>query len=371
MSENSNALETPKEPETTESQSVIGIRFRSCGKIYTFKVDNIDVDLGDRVIVESEMGLSLGYVAKTKYNVKKPDTKFKRVLRAANEKDIETLENNRQLEEEAKAFCTQKAKEYNLEMKLVITETTLDRKRLIFYFTADGRIDFRELVRDLAAKFKTRIEMRQIGVRDEVKLLGGLGACGRQACCNLFLTSFAPITIRMAKEQDLSINQSKLSGICGRLMCCLGYEHSDKCKRKQDRQPRKKTPIAAKEQPAKDKGPVVSDKGRVTKEASEPRKLLTNEPVESKSLQTEGGAVSPDQKKTEDKEKTQRSSRRRRRRFRPRKQTGENQPQSKPAPPAASQKAGEQPKTDEANKGRPFSKRKRFWKKKKPTDDAK
>jgi len=169
----------------------------------------------------------MGNVVTSKHLMERKGEPLKKVLRLANEQDFETIKNNRAFEDEAKAFCVEKVKGLNMSMKIITTETTLDKKRIVFYFTADGRIDFRELVRDLAGKFKTRIEMRQVGVRDEVKLLGGIGCCGRQACCSLFLTSFEPVTIRMAKQQDLSINQSKLSGICGRLMCCLGYEYKN------------------------------------------------------------------------------------------------------------------------------------------------
>lgn len=206
---------------------VVGVRFKPCGKIYPFETNGVDASCGMRVVAESEMGLKLGVVTTVKYSVEKPEQEIKKILRVATEEDIETDRNNRSLEEEAKVFCIEKAKSHNLPMKIVATEATLDRKRLIFYFTASGRIDFRGLVRDLAAKFKTRIEMRQIGVRDEVKLIGGIGACGRQTCCTLFLTSFEPVSIRMAKRQELLLNPAKLSGICGRLMCCLGYEYEE------------------------------------------------------------------------------------------------------------------------------------------------
>ncbi len=215
------------EKKAPESVSAVGVRFRSCGKVYTFEIGDLEVSPGTKVVVDSKMGLSLGNVVTSKHVMERKGEPLKKILRLANEQDFETTKSNRSFEDEARAFCVEKVKDLNLSMKIVTTETTLDKKRIVFYFTADGRIDFRELVRDLAGKFKTRIEMRQIGVRDEVKLLGGLGCCGRQACCNLFLTSFEPITIRMAKQQELSINQSKLSGICGRLMCCLGYEYKN------------------------------------------------------------------------------------------------------------------------------------------------
>lgn len=210
---------------TVNKHTVVGVRFKPCSKIYLFEVNGVDPEPGMLVVAESEMGIGLGRVVKPKHVVEEPEQPLKKILRIASEKDIETDRNNRPFEDEAKAFCIERVKARNLPMKIIATETTLDRKRLIFYFTAEGRIDFRELVRDLAAKFKTRIEMRQIGVRDEVKMIGGIGVCGRQTCCSLFLETFEPISIRMAKEQDLIINQNKLSGICGRLMCCLGYEY--------------------------------------------------------------------------------------------------------------------------------------------------
>ncbi|NOY65024.1 MAG: hypothetical protein GXO97_06495 [Nitrospirae bacterium] len=207
-----------------ESANLVGVRFRPCGKIYLFDAGDLDLSEGDTVVVESMFGLTLGRVIKK--DIKESDQKeVKKVIRKATEEDLKSYEDNRSLEEEARRFCLERIKARGLPMKLVTTEATLDRKRIIFYFTADGRIDFRELVKDLAAKFRTRIEMRQIGVRDEAKLLGGLGICGRQLCCNSFLSNFAPISIRMAKEQELVLNTSKLTGICGRLMCCLGYEY--------------------------------------------------------------------------------------------------------------------------------------------------
>lgn len=207
-----------------EKGNLVGVRFKPCGKIYLFDAGDMDLTEGDIVVVESMFGLTLGRVITR--DIKESDQKeIKKVIRKATEEDLRSYEDNRSLEEEARRFCLERIKARGLPMKLVTTEATLDRKRIIFYFTADGRIDFRELVKDLAAKFRTRIEMRQIGVRDEAKLLGGIGICGRQLCCNSFLSNFAPISIRMAKEQELVLNTSKLTGICGRLMCCLGYEY--------------------------------------------------------------------------------------------------------------------------------------------------
>ncbi|HSB31171.1 MAG TPA: stage 0 sporulation family protein [Candidatus Sulfobium mesophilum] len=206
---------------------VIGIRFKSCGKIYDFEVDGLEVTKGDRVIVESEFGLSIGQVITGPTSMEEPEKELKKVLRVATEDDLRQKQDNENFERNARSFCLERIMARGLPMKLVCSEVTLDRKRIVFYFTADGRIDFRELVKDLAAKFKTRIEMRQIGVRDKAKMVGGLGLCGKELCCKLFLTSFEPISIKMAKQQELVLNTGKLSGICGRLMCCLGYEYNE------------------------------------------------------------------------------------------------------------------------------------------------
>jgi len=231
-----NGLEIVNEDKPVKELSAIGVRFKSCGKIYNFDMEDIDAPPGALVVVESEMGMSIGLVVKPKRSMDNAEQPLKKVLRIASAEDIEAGNNNKAFTDEAKDFCAEKAKSRGLLMKIVYAETTLDRRRLIFYFTSDGRIDFRELVRDLASKFKTRIEMRQIGVRDEVKIIGGIGVCGRGTCCSSFLTSFEPVSIRMAKKQELSISQGKLSGICGRLMCCLGYEYDDFLESKQREQ---------------------------------------------------------------------------------------------------------------------------------------
>lgn len=204
---------------------VVGVRFKRCGRVYDFEVNSLELKEGDPVIVESDFGLSIGTVIRPRRTVAAPERELKRVLRAAVEEDFRTREENKKLEADARAFCYERIMARGLPMKLVGAEATLDRKRIVFYFTADGRIDFRELVKDLAARFKTRIEMRQIGVRDEAKLVGGIGICGRQLCCNSFLTSFDPVSIKMAKKQELVLNVGKLSGLCSRLMCCLRYEY--------------------------------------------------------------------------------------------------------------------------------------------------
>ncbi|RJQ40543.1 MAG: hypothetical protein C4550_03380 [Nitrospiraceae bacterium] len=208
---------------------VIGIRFKDCGKIYDFEANGSGAEFkkGDCVVVESDLGLSIGSVIIEKRTVEASARELRKVLRKATEEDFKQKQDNEAFEKEARDYCVERIMARGLPMKLVFTESTLDKKRIVFYFTADGRIDFRELVKDLAAKFKTRIEMRQIGVRDEAKIVGGFGMCGRELCCRTFLTSFEPISIKMAKQQELVLNMSKLSGICGRLMCCLSYEISD------------------------------------------------------------------------------------------------------------------------------------------------
>jgi len=354
----------PEEIKPEEKTMIVGVRFRSCGKVYTFKAGDIDVVQGSRVVVESDMGLSLAHVVIPKKPIEKPDTKMKKVVRIATEEDFETARSNRPLEDEAKAFCVEKSREYKLDMKVVTTETTLDKKRLVFYFTADGRIDFRELVRDLAAKFKTRIEMRQIGVRDEVRLLGGIGACGRQACCSLFLTSFEPITIRMAKKQDLSINQNKLSGICGRLMCCLGYEYKNY---KSVPRPDKRKIAAEKEQALKDNKSVKEEAASSARQARaaalKNRRPLRDSMPESRTEKKEGD-VSPEQKKTVEGERPVR--RRRRRRPPHSKKTVDPKAEKKPSESPVKEQTGEkqqQPSAAPVGKGRPFNKRRKFRKK--------
>jgi len=206
--------------------TVIGVRFRTAGKIYFFNPLNFPIKKGDNVIVETARGIEFGTVVGDPKEV--PDDKviqpLKPVIRIANEKDIEQERNNKVKEKDAFKICLEKIKKHGLEMKLIDAEYTFDNNKVLFYFTADGRIDFRELVKDLAAVFKTRIELRQIGVRDETKILGGIGICGRPLCCHTHLSEFIPVSIKMAKEQNLSLNPTKISGVCGRLMCCLKHE---------------------------------------------------------------------------------------------------------------------------------------------------
>ncbi len=205
---------------------VIGVRFRKAGKIYYFSPGEMEIKTGEHVIVETARGVEYGHVVLGTHEVddKKVIQPLKPVIRMATEADEEIEKRNKEKEKEAFKICLEKIKKHELDMKLIDTEYTFDNNKVLFYFTADGRIDFRELVKDLASVFKTRIELRQIGVRDETKIVGGIGICGRPLCCASYLSEFIPVSIKMAKEQNLSLNPTKISGVCGRLMCCLKYE---------------------------------------------------------------------------------------------------------------------------------------------------
>ena len=205
---------------------VIGVRFRNAGKVYYFAPGDLEITQGDHVIVETARGVEYGYVVLGVKEVEEDKIiqPLKPVMRVATPEDDEKAEKNREKEREAYKICLEKIRKHELEMKLIDAEYTFDNNKVLFYFTADGRIDFRELVKDLAAVFKTRIELRQIGVRDETKILGGIGICGRPLCCHSYLSDFVPVSIKMAKEQNLSLNPTKISGVCGRLMCCLKNE---------------------------------------------------------------------------------------------------------------------------------------------------
>ncbi|SDK59765.1 PSP1 domain-containing protein [Sediminibacillus albus] len=208
---------------------VIGVRFKKAGKIYYFDPGEYSISNDDYVIVETVRGVEFGKVVIPNKKVDEEDVvlPLKKVIRLATDKDKLTVVENQESSREAHRVCEQKIKEHKLDMNLVEVEYTFDRNKVIFYFTADGRVDFRNLVKDLASVFKTRIELRQIGVRDEAKLLGGVGPCGRMLCCSTFLGDFEPVSIKMAKDQNLSLNPAKISGLCGRLMCCLKYENDD------------------------------------------------------------------------------------------------------------------------------------------------
>lgn len=205
---------------------VVGIRFKEVGKVYYFDPDGMQFKKGDRAVVETARGVECGEIAMENREVDDSEIvkPLKRIVRPANENDLRAVCENREKEKKAFAICEEKIRAHKLDMKLVDVEYTFDGGKILFYFTADGRVDFRELVKDLAGVFRTRIELRQIGVRDESKMVGGFGMCGRPFCCSTFLGDFQPVSIKMAKEQGLSLNPVKISGTCGRLMCCLKYE---------------------------------------------------------------------------------------------------------------------------------------------------
>ncbi|HZJ99051.1 MAG TPA: stage 0 sporulation family protein [Tissierellaceae bacterium] len=205
---------------------VVGVRFKKAGKVYYFDPNDIDVELGDFVIVETARGIEFGSVVIGPKEVTEDEivAPLKTVLRVAEDVDFEVHRENKKKAKEAMSICQAKVIEHDLDMKVIDVEYTFDNNKVIFYFTADGRVDFRELVKDLASIFRTRIELRQIGVRDEAKMIGGMGPCGKMCCCSQFLGEFEPVSIKMAKEQSLSLNPTKISGLCGRLMCCLKYE---------------------------------------------------------------------------------------------------------------------------------------------------
>lgn len=210
-----------------QSLKLVGVSFHCAGKIFDFDAQDLNLIPGDRVIVETERGRALGTVVNKPHETAPQDAppKLKSVIRIATEEDLQMAGSNGQREQDAMKFCQKRINERKMEMKLVKAEYLFDGSKIIFYFTADGRVDFRELVRDLAQHFRTRIEMRQIGVRDEAKLVGGLGICGRELCCSSHLREFAPVSVKMAKAQGLALNPTKISGQCGRLLCCLAYEY--------------------------------------------------------------------------------------------------------------------------------------------------
>lgn len=207
---------------------IIGVRFRETGKIYFFNPLDIEIEAGDNVIVETARGMEYGKVVYGRRTIdeKKMSAPLKPIIRKATEADAQKDKRNKEKCKEAFQICLDKIAKHKLDMKLIEAEYTFDNNKVLFYFTADGRIDFRELVKDLASVFRTRIELRQIGVRDETKIMGGIGICGRELCCHSYLSDFAPVSIKMAKEQSLSLNPSKISGVCGRLMCCLNHEEA-------------------------------------------------------------------------------------------------------------------------------------------------
>ena len=230
LMDNSITTETPSVDNINEKMTeVIGLKFNGNGKTYYFSPSGLTLNKGDAAVVETARGIEFGYVSFG--NTRVPSSEIipplRNVIRIADANDIKQHEKNREMEKEALEICKTKVEEHDLSMKLIDAEYTHDRSKLMFYFTAEVRVDFRELVKDLASVFRTRIELRQIGIRDEAKMLGGIGICGRPFCCSSFLCDFAQVSIKMAKEQNLSLNSAKISGTCGRLMCCLRYEHEN------------------------------------------------------------------------------------------------------------------------------------------------
>ena len=221
------AVEAPAAEAPVEQVEIVGVNFREAGKIYFFAPSELKLKVGDRVIVETARGVELGTVKVANKMISSAEiiSPLKPITRVATADDVRHYEANRAAEAEAISICEKKVEHHGLGMKLVGAEYTFDNSKLIFYFTCESRVDFRELVRDLASTFRTRIELRQIGIRDEAKMLGGIGVCGRKLCCANFLSDFVQVSIKMAKEQNFSLNSSKVSGACGRLMCCLRYEH--------------------------------------------------------------------------------------------------------------------------------------------------
>lgn len=263
-------------------EKVIGVRFKSVGKVYYFLPGDITFKEGEHAIVETARGMEFGEVVIVDKQVSEKEivAPLKTVVRRANAKDEKKLEENKEKEKEALEACQKKIEKHGLDMKLVDVEYTFDNSKIIFYFTAEGRVDFRELVKDLAGVFKTRIELRQIGVRDEAKMLGGLGPCGRACCCSSFLGDFSPVSIKMAKEQNLSLSPTKISGLCGRLMCCLNYEQEHYC------QTRKRMPKLGSTVMSPDGEGVVIDNNAVT-EAVRIRITLPDESIDVKTFKLE------------------------------------------------------------------------------------
>ncbi len=354
--------------------NTVGIRFPNSGKTYCFKAQDMELAIGERVVVESELGISIGTIAKTTLKSDSPEDKLRPVLRKVTAADLNQEEENDGVCNEARAYCKERIHSRELPMKLIATDVTLDRKRFIFYFTADSRIDFRELVKDLAAKFRSRIELRQIGVRDAAKMAGGYGVCGKEVCCKTWLRSFAPISIKMAKQQNLILNTCKLSGLCGRLLCCLNYEYEEGAPRR--KRQKKHEPVSAEVQaaaldtalaktvgspekkesegsePGTQAPPAQADsdtsterqhfkKGRRSRRSRATRKAKgTGEGAETRTAAETGApAQKPDQSggaTAEQKSKSKRRNRRRSRKRRPRGPQDNTGPQNKGGPGASS-----------------------------------
>jgi cell fate regulator YaaT (PSP1 superfamily) len=281
--------------------NIVGVRYREGCKVYNFDAGDIALKIGDVVIVDSEQGMGVATAVTDVHPEERGpnDKPLKRVIRKANDDDFRRIDRNRALENEAFKVCQQKILEREMVMKLVRVEWAFDNSRSTFYFTADGRVDFRDLVKDLAHRFRIRIEMRQIGVRDEAKMIGGFGPCGRELCCASFLRDFEPVSIRMAKKQDLVLNPAKISGICGRLMCCLGYEYNfyDEAKKEARRSrckgcegTEKQQPARVEEEPKPEEAPVSKGPDeQADDKAAEKRRKKRNAWRKRRKKKKEGG----------------------------------------------------------------------------------
>jgi len=322
-------------PECGKDAKVVGIRFPNSGKTYCFCSGDLDLRRYDRVVVESDLGINIGQVAKISCELNVSEKDLKPVLRKVTEVDIQQEAENEKVKQEAREYAGQCIKQRGLPMKLLYADVTLDRKRFIFYFVAETRIDFRELVKDLASKFRSRIELRQIGVRDAARMIGGFGVCGQELCCKRWLKSFAPISIKMAKQQDLVLNTCKLSGLCGRLMCCLNYEYDPNGPKRRKPEPR------LREKPSEDamEKAIESAVGAGTPAAEMPAARERREPAaprERRPVAAERAEARPERpERPADKDGGGRPPKKRRRRG------GRNRNKQAGAPEGAQQTAGE------------------------------
>jgi len=344
----------------------VNTRLRFCGRQQAFEADTTDIRRGAAVIVDTDAGAEIATVLAVGDRDGQDGEKLRRVIRVATDDDLKTIEANRRLEDEGRRYCMERIASRKLPMRLVGTEITFDKKKFTFFFTAEKRVDFRELVKDLASKFRTRIELRQIGIRDEAKLLGGLGNCGREVCCKLFLNEFAPISIKMAKKQEIALNPSKISGRCGRLMCCLSYEYLQKEGKKED-------PVSGRRK----------ERAGRSEKATTFKKIERDEALKSETVTTPPTEKAPDS--PEDAAKAPTAPKRRRRRRRktkdgkaaPSPAVTENRSATPEAPsvskPPEAAAAGDAPKTGtdpDGNKTRRRRRRRRGRKKKPPTEET-
>lgn len=332
---------------------VVGVKYKHGNKVYNFDAQVMDLKLGDTVIVDSDQGIGAAVVAEEVREEERgaADKPLKRVIRKANADDMERLEAAKEKEAEAYSVCQKKIMEREMVMKLVRVEWAFDNSKATFYFTADGRVDFRDLVRDLAHRFKIRIEMRQIGVRDEAKMIGGFGPCGRELCCSTFLKDFEPVSIKMAKKQDLVLNPAKISGTCGRLMCCLGYEYSfydeiKKCERRQRPKPAPEEPGVPVEAVAPEAAPEAAPGAQEKHDDKARKKRSAWRKKRGKGGETAGGEGQQPRQEKQAGQPGQPGQ------GEPRKERPPREPRpDRPEKPAAAQ--GQEPGKGEARTGRP------------------